>query len=63
MIIAFFGFLFLIFFSSFFKDRSPIANELIDNSKNNFISQITINESSKLIGQTTKEGKFSGLGK
>lgn len=64
MIIAFFGFLFLIFFSSFFlKDRSPIANELIDNSKNNFISQITINESSKLIGQTTKEGKFSGLEK
>lgn len=64
MIIAFFGFLFLIFFSSFFlKDRSPIANELIDNSKNNFISQISINEDSKLIGQTTKDGKFLGLEK
>jgi di/tricarboxylate transporter len=64
MIIAFFGFLFLILFSSFFlKDRSPIANELIDNSKNNFISQISINEDSKLIGQTTKDGKFLGLEK
>jgi di/tricarboxylate transporter len=64
MIIAFFGFLFLILFSSFFlKDRSPIANELINNSKNNFISQISINEDSKLIGQTTKDGKFLGLEK
>ena len=64
LIIAFFGFLFLIFFSSFFlKDRSPIANELINNSKNNFISQIIINNNSKLIGQTTKEGKFFGLEK
>ncbi len=64
IIIAFFGFLFLIFFSSFFlKDRSPIANELINNSKNNFISQILINNNSKLIGQTTKEGKFFGLEK
>merc|ERR1711991_777870 len=64
MIIALFGFLFLIFFSSFFlKDRSPIANELINNSKNNFISQISINENSSLIGQTTKDGKFSGLEK
>ena len=64
MIIALFGFTFLVLFSSFFlKDRSPIANELIDNSKNNFISQISINEDSKLIGQTTKDGKFSGLEK
>ena len=64
MIIAFFGFLFLIFFSRFFlKDRSPIANELIDKSKNNFISQISINENSSLIGQTTKDGKFMGLEK
>ena len=64
MIIALFGFTFLILFSSFFlKDRSPIANELIDNSKNNFISQISINEDSKLIGQTTKDGKFLGLEK
>ena len=63
MIIALFGFTFLILFSIFLKDRSPIANELIDNSKNNFISQISINEDSKLIGQTTKDGKFSGLEK
>ena len=39
------------------------ANELIDNSKNNFISQIMVNENSKLIGQTTKDGKFFGLEK
>ncbi len=64
LIIAIFGFLFLISFSGFFlKDRSPIANELIDNSKNNFISQIIINDNSKLIGQTTKDGKFFGLEK
>ncbi len=64
LIIAIFGFLFLISFSGFFiKDRSPIANELIDNSKNNFISQIMVNDNSKLIGQTTKDGKFFGLEK
>ena len=65
-IIAFSGFIYVIVFSKFklfLTDRSPTANELLDNTNNNFITQIVINENSDLIGKTTTEGKFPGLEK
>ncbi len=65
-IIAFSGFIYVIVFSRFklfLTDRSPTANELLDNTNNNFITQIVINENSDLIGKTTTEGKFPGLEK
>ena len=65
-IIAFSGFIYVIVFSKFklfLTDRSPTANELLDNTNNNFITQIVINENSDLIGKTTLEGKFPGLEK
>ena len=65
-IIAFSGFIYVIVFSKFklfLTDRSPTANELLDNSNNNFITQIVINENSDLIGKSTLEGKFPGLEK
>ena len=65
-IIAFSGFVYVIIFSKFklfLIDRSPTANELLDNRDNNFITQIVINENSDLIGKSTTEGKFPGLEK
>ena len=65
-IIAFSGFLYVIIFSKFkifLKDRSPTANELLNDRENNFITQVIINESSDLIGKSTVEGKFPGLEK
>ena len=65
-IIAFSGFIYVIVFSKFklfLTDRSPTANELLDNRNNNFITQIVINENSDLIGKSTTEGKFPGLEK
>ena len=61
-IIAFAGLLYVIIFSRYFlTDRSPISNQLVKDSKNNFITQIILNDKSKLIGQTSKGGKFEGL--
>ncbi len=61
-IIALSGLFYVIIFSKYFlTDRSPISNQLIKDSKNDFITQIVLNENSKLIGQTTKDGKFEGL--
>ncbi len=65
-IIAFSGFLYVIIFSKFkifLKDRSPTANELLNDRENNFITQVIINENSDLIGKSTVEGKFPGLEK
>jgi len=63
-IIAFSGFLYVVIFSKFFlTDRSPMTNRLIDDSKNNFITQIILNEESKLVGQSSKDGKFPSLEK
>lgn len=65
-IIALSGFIYVIIFSKFklfLTDRSPSTNELLDNRENNFITQIIINENSKLIGKSTKDGKFPGLEK
>ncbi len=65
-IIAFSGFLYVIIFSKFkifLKDRSPTANELLNDRENNFITQVIINENSDLIGISTVEGKFPGLEK
>ena len=61
-IIAFSGLCYVVLFSKYFlTDRSPISNQLIQDSKNNFITQIILNKNSKLIGQSSKEGKFEGL--
>ncbi len=65
-IIALSGFIYVIIFSKFkffLKDRSPSANELLDNRENNFITQVVINENSQLIGKSTLDGKFPGLEK
>ena len=65
-IIAFSGFLYVVIFSKFklfLKDRSPTANELLDNRDNNFITQVVINENSSLIGKSTTDGQFPGLEK
>ncbi|MEE2695118.1 MAG: SLC13 family permease [Pseudomonadota bacterium] len=65
-IIAFSGFLYVIFFSKssfLLTDRSPIANQLLDNKENNFITQIVVNKDSELIGKSTADSKFPGLEK
>ena len=65
-IIALSGFIYVIIFSKFrlfLTDRSPTANELLDNRDNYFITQIVINENSELVGKSTTEGKFPGLEK
>ena len=62
LIIAFSGFLFIIFFSKYFlTDRSPMANKLVEDSENHFITQVFLNENSTLIGQSSKDGIFPGL--
>ena len=65
-IIAMSGFIYVVIFSKFklfLKDRSPTANELLDNRENHFITQVIINDNSKLIGKSTLDGKFPGLEK
>ena len=61
-IIAICGLIYVVIFSKYFlTDRSPMSNQLVKDSKNDFITQIVLNEKSKLIGQTSKDGKFEGL--
>ncbi len=63
-IIAICGFFYVFFFSKYLlPDRSPIANKLVENSENFFITQIIIHEKSSLIGKSAKDGKFSNLEK
>jgi len=62
LIIAFSGFLFIVFFSKYFlTDRTPMANKLVEDTENHFITQVFLNENSTLIGQSSKEGIFPGL--
>ena len=62
MVIAFSGFVFIIVFSKFLlTDRSPMTNKLIEDSDNNFITQIFLNKNSNLVGKVSKQGKFEGL--
>ena len=62
MIIAFSGLIYVIIFSKFLlKDRSPISNQLVENSKKNFITKIILNEKSGLIGKTIKDSNIKGL--
>ena len=62
LIIAFSGFLFIVFFSKYFlTDRTPMANKLVEDKENHFITQVFLNENSTLIGQSSKEGIFPGL--
>ena len=63
-IIALTGFVFIIIFSRFLlTDRSPMTNKLIEDSENNFITQISLNKKSNLVGEISKDGKFKGLEK
>ena len=39
-VIAIAGLFYLIFFQNFTKDRAPISNQLVDDSKNSFITKL-----------------------
>ena len=43
------------------KDRSPISDQLVDNSKNKFITKIVLNKNSSLIGKTIKDSNLKEL--
>jgi len=62
-VIAIAGLFYLIFFSKFLlKDRSPISNQLVNDSKNNFITKIVLNNGSFLIGKAIKDSNLKELG-
>ena len=62
-VIAIAGLFYLIFFSKILlKDRSPISNQLVDDSKNSFITKIVLNQGSSLIGKAIKESNLKELG-
>ena len=62
-VIATAGLFYLIFFSKLLlKDRSPISNQLVDDSKNSFITKIVLNQGSSLIGKAIKDSNLKELG-
>ncbi len=62
-VIAIAGLFYLIFFSKILlKDRSPISNQLVDDSKNSFITKIVLNKGSSLIGKAIKDSNLKELG-
>ena len=62
-VIAVAGLFYLIFFSKILlKDRSPISNQLVDDSKNSFITKIVLNQGSSLIGKAIKDSNLKELG-
>ncbi len=62
-VIAIAGLFYLIFFSKILlKDRSPISNQLVDDSKNSFITKIVLNKDSFLIGKAIKDSNLKELG-
>jgi len=62
-VIAIAGLFYLIFFSKILlKDRSPISNQLVDDSKNSFITKIVLNQGSFLIGKVIKDSNLKELG-
>jgi len=62
-VIAIAGLFYLIFFSKILlKDRSPISNQLVENSKNSFITKIVLNQGSSLIGKAIKDSNLKELG-
>ncbi len=62
-VIAIAGLFYLIFFSKILlKDRSPISNQLVDDSKNSFITKIVLNQGSSLIGKAIKDSNLKELG-
>jgi len=62
-VIAIAGLFYLIFFSKLLlKDRSPISNQLVNDSKNNFITKIVLNNGSFLIGKAIKDSNLKELG-
>tara|TARA_A100001011_G_scaffold398528_1_gene503324 strand:+ start:75 stop:1811 length:1737 start_codon:yes stop_codon:yes gene_type:complete len=62
-VIAIAGLFYLIFFSKILlKDRSPISNQLVDDSKNSFITKIILNKDSSLIGKAIKDSNLKELG-
>ena len=62
-VIAIAGLFYLIFFSKILlKDRSPISNQLVENSKNSFITKIILNQGSSLIGKAIKDSNLKELG-
>ena len=40
-----------------------MTNKLIEDSENNFITQISLNKKSNLVGEISNDGKFKGLEK
>ena len=61
--IAIVGLFYLIFFSKILlKDRAPISNQLVDDSKNSFITKIVLNQGSSLIGKAIKDSNLKELG-
>ena len=62
-VIAIAGLFYLIFFSKILlKDRAPISNQLVDDSKNSFITKIVLNQGSSLIGKAIKDSNLKELG-
>ena len=62
-VIAIAGLFYLIFFSKILlKDRSPISNQLVDDSKNSFITKIVLNQGASLIGKAIKDSNLKELG-
>ena len=62
-VIAIAGLFYLIFFSKvLLKDRAPISNQLVENSKNSFITKIVLNQGSSLIGKAIKDSDLKELG-
>ena len=62
-VIAIVGLFYLIFFSKILlKDRAPISNQLVDDSKNSFITKIVLNQGSSLIGKAIKDSNLKELG-
>ena len=62
-VIAIAGLFYLIFFSKILLvDRSPISNQLVDDSKNSFITKIVLNQGSFLIGKAIKDSNLKELG-
>tara|TARA_B100000963_G_C22612299_1_gene665473 strand:+ start:1 stop:1827 length:1827 start_codon:yes stop_codon:yes gene_type:complete len=62
-VIAIAGLFYLILFSKILlKDRSPISNQLVDDSKNSFITKIVLNQGSSLIDKAIKDSNLKELG-
>ena len=62
-VIAIVGLFYLIFFSKILlKDRAPISKQLVNYSKNSFITKIILNQGSSLIGKAIKDSNLKELG-